>query len=124
MPPAKPRFFRAYRFTELPKNTTSVSLREALQILFTSTGDAPQENIISKLSVAPDQNDPNDHCIATVSFSELPEALKKCSPVSDIKLSLDIDGTLCEIQVDCNFRGMTTLHCYEPVVEYVPRAVY
>lgn len=121
-PPAKLRSFRAYRITELPKNTTKKSLHEALQPLFTSTGEAPQEDVICGLSVAPDHNDPNSYCVATVSLLKPPEALNKCSADSDVKLSLNIDGTACNVQVDSKFTGMTTLYCNEPVVEYVSRA--
>jgi len=116
-----PRRFGAFRITELPKNTTKKSLHEALQLFLEQNGENA-EDAICRLSVAPDQSDPDTYSIATVTFAVEPKALKKCSSGSDETLQLKIDGTTCSVQIDSQFTGMTTLHCYEPVVEYVPHA--
>lgn len=112
-----PRRFGAFRITELPKNTTKKSLHEALQLLAQNGENA--EDAICRLSVAPDQSDPDSYSIATVTFAVEPKALKKCSSGSDETLQLKIDGTTCSVQIDSQFTGMTTLHCYEPVVDIV-----
>ncbi len=116
-PPPEDRSFKAYRIKELPKSTTTKSLREALRLLFTPNGEALQEDIIYKLSVAPDPNDPLCCCIATVSFSKLPKALDKCSENAEVKLSLKIDDKEYDVHVDSHFRGMTALYSHEPMVE-------
>jgi hypothetical protein len=111
------RKFGAFRITELPKNTTKKSLLEALQLFLAQNGENAGEDAICRLSVAPYQNDPDSFCIATVTFAVEPKALKKCSSGSDETLQLKIDGTSCSVGIDGQFTGMTTLHCYEPMVE-------
>jgi hypothetical protein len=92
-------------------------------------GENAGEDAIFGLSVAPYQNDPDNFSIATVTFTEEPKILgkifasgTKTDPTTDATLQLKIDGILCPVQIDNHFTGLTTLHCYEPVVEYVPRA--
>jgi hypothetical protein len=121
-PAAKPGKFRAFRLTELPKNTTTTSLLEALEHFLAQNGENAGEDAISGLSVAPDQNDPDSYSIATVTFAEEPKILAtKFASCSDATLRLKIDGISCSVQIDNHFTGLTTLHCYEPVVEYGPR---
>ena len=86
-------------------------------------GENAGEDAISGLSVAPDQNDPDSYSIATVTFAEEPKILgMKFASGTDAALRLKIDGISFPVQIDNHFTGLTTLHCYEPVVEYVPRA--
>lgn len=127
MPPqilsaAKEKRRACYRITELPVKTTKKSLLKALQLLCPSTSKDPQENAIRGLSIAPDPYEPKKYSIATVSFLSAPDAWTKCSDGSDINVCLDINGTACDVHVDSNFIGITTLHCHHPAAEYVSRA--
>ena len=106
---------KTFRILELPKTTTTISLRKALHAFITQNATLGAEDPVKKLSVAPDPNDPDTLRIATVTFALELETLKHFGSPEPVRLM--IDGAPQPVRFNSTFAGLTTLHYDEPIVE-------
>ncbi|KAL0633451.1 hypothetical protein Q9L58_007664 [Maublancomyces gigas] len=117
--PSIPRKMITLRISNIPGSTTKDHLCQTLEGLGThwngtrDTAKRRRENNIHSFSLAPSPSavDHHRYQVATVTFKEIPLALKSCvSSYDTLHLSVRGTGSEFEAAVDSHFRGLTPLN--------------